>query len=267
MASLHRVLLLVTGPKPEPIVRAHGQFADLIRKALAAHAETYLPSATVAQSIEFTTLNVYETPDPVFPQDVSSFAAVIISGSKYNITEKHPWALKTSQWLRDHIFSVPATSRKTWVLGICFGHQLLADTLAATAEAPAVIINPNGPELGCIPVSPTAAGETDPLLSLPPAIQEPFPASLLHFQTVARLTPSAVVLAQSAGDRHQMVRWDERTYSVQFHPEYHRTFMVDSVPTLHLDDTEEEAAVLSSIVDAPSSESIIARFLSLATRS
>ncbi|HHB7860042.1 TPA: glutamine amidotransferase [Klebsiella pneumoniae] len=60
-------------------------------------------------------------------------------------------------------------------------------------------------------------GVDDPLLSGLPAT---FPAHLSHLQTVTRLPEGATVLAASAHDPHQIVRYGPHAVSTQFHPEF-----------------------------------------------
>ncbi|MBR7612815.1 glutamine amidotransferase, partial [Klebsiella pneumoniae] len=46
------------------------------------------------------------------------------------------------------------------------------------------------------------------------------PAHLSHLQTVTRLPEGATVLAASAHDPHQIVRYGPHAVSTQFHPEF-----------------------------------------------
>jgi GMP synthase (glutamine-hydrolysing) len=54
------------------------------------------------------------------PDDV---AGVVITGSHSMVTDHEPWSERAAAWLRR------AVVRQTPVLGICYGHQLLAYAL------------------------------------------------------------------------------------------------------------------------------------------
>jgi GMP synthase (glutamine-hydrolysing) len=77
--------------------------------------------------------------------------------------------------------------------------------------------HPSGREMGCIDIERLPAGDTDPWLAeCPPR----FKAHLTHLQTVLRLPAGARVLARSAHDPHQIVRFSPTAVSMQFHPEF-----------------------------------------------
>jgi len=132
--------------------------------------------------------------------------AVVITGSGAMVTEQAPWMLATAAWLRELV----ALGRP--VLGICFGHQLLADALGGE-----VADNPRGIEVGTVITRPTAAAAQDALFAGWPA-EAPVQAS--HQQSVIRLPDGAVVLAASEQDPHHAFRYGERAWGIQFHPEF-----------------------------------------------
>jgi len=132
--------------------------------------------------------------------------AVVITGSGAMVTEQAPWMLASAAWLRELV----ALGRP--VLGICFGHQLLADALGGE-----VADNPRGIEVGTVITRPTAAAAQDVLFAGWPA-DAPVQAS--HQQAVIRLPDGAVALAASEQDPHHAFRYGERTWGIQFHPEF-----------------------------------------------
>jgi GMP synthase (glutamine-hydrolysing) len=98
------------------------------------------------------------------------------------------------------------------VLGICYGHQLLAHALGGE-----VAFNPAGRESGTITLQLQDAAADDPLFAgLPAAV----PAHATHLQTVLTPPPGATVLARSARDNCQAFRVGPRAWGVQFHPEF-----------------------------------------------
>lgn len=132
--------------------------------------------------------------------------AAIITGSWSMVTDRHPWSESTSAWIQR------AVAQEAPLLGVCYGHQLMAHALGGT-----VGYHPGGREMGCLDIERLPAGDTDTWLTgCPPR----FKAHLTHLQTVLRLPVGARALARSAHDTHQIVRYGPTAVSVQFHPEF-----------------------------------------------
>ncbi|WP_336470225.1 glutamine amidotransferase-related protein [Caldimonas thermodepolymerans] len=133
---------------------------------------------------------------------------------------------------RNHV-RCPAWLRKAVagglpVLGICYGHQLLAHAFGGQ-----VADHPDGLELGTHAVHLSAAAADDPLFSaLPPS----FDAHLVHRQSVRTLPAGAQLLAGNAHEPHQAFRLGRCAWGVQFHPEFGETAMqayVDALAPAH----------------------------------
>jgi GMP synthase (glutamine-hydrolysing) len=98
------------------------------------------------------------------------------------------------------------------VLGVCFGHQLLASALGAPVER-----NPRGPELGSCEVTLTAAGGADPFLA---GLPSPLMVQQLHEDHVPAPPRGAVLLATGGHSPVQAFAAGPRLRAVQFHPEF-----------------------------------------------
>jgi GMP synthase (glutamine-hydrolysing) len=142
--------------------------------------------------------------EPLPPPD--GVAAVLVTGSSAMVTDADPWIESSAAWLADLV------RRQRPVLGICFGHQLLARALGGEVRD-----NPNGIEIGTVTSQLTAAAAADPLFRGLPA-QLAVQAS--HRQSVLRLPEGATRLAASAQDPNHAFRWGEQAWGVQFHPEF-----------------------------------------------
>ncbi|MDH5786247.1 MAG: glutamine amidotransferase [Chromatiales bacterium] len=137
---------------------------------------------------------------------VNEVCGAVITGSGAMVTDGDGWIEATAAWLRQ------AVNRNLPILGICFGHQLLAHALGGRVD-----YNPAGVEVGTIEVSLNPQGQKDPLLSNLPST---FPAQLSHRQSVLTLPPQAQLLAASAMEGHQAFRCGDRCWGIQFHPEF-----------------------------------------------
>jgi GMP synthase (glutamine-hydrolysing) len=139
------------------------------------------------------------------PRPLDAYDAVLVFGGAMHADqdEHHPWLRQETMWLQQVL------TRRTPVLGVCLGVQLLARAAGA-----GVWRLHDGPEIGWCGVELTAEGVEDPVLgSLPPA----FEALQWHHYTYG-LPAGAVELAWSASCT-QAFRLGEACWGVQFHPE------------------------------------------------
>ncbi len=135
-----------------------------------------------------------------------TLAGVIIMGSLSMVTEELPWMRRLAQQI------VELTQRHIPVLGICFGHQLVAYALGGKVD-----YHPQGLEIGSVAITRTPQSNDDPLFS---GLDTPFYAQAVHYQSVLTLPPAALLLAASEFDPHHAFRVGQSTWGVQFHPEF-----------------------------------------------
>jgi len=141
----------------------------------------------------------------------AQISGAIVSGSHAMVSHREPWSESTGAWLAQLVAS------GTPVLGICFGHQLLADALGGEAGD-----HPGGIEIGTVQVELTPEAADDPLMhDLPPR----FDAHVVHRQSALRLPEGAVRLAGNDFERTQAFRIGENAWGVQFHPEFDADIM------------------------------------------
>lgn len=139
-----------------------------------------------------------ELPDP------ADYAAVLVTGSPASVTHRAPWSERAGQWLVQAIPQVP-------ILGVCYGHQLLAQARGGTVET-----NPDGPELGVYDVE---VLQDDPLFD---GFGPTFPAFESHWDHVTVAPEDSTVLARTTEAPVHVLAHGPRCRSVQFHPEFDR---------------------------------------------
>lgn len=138
-------------------------------------------------------------------------AGVLVTGSPAMVTDHAPWSERCAKLIRNAVeLTVP-------VLGVCYGHQLLA--YACGGE---VGYHPQGREMGTVEIDNSPAAQRDTLFSKLPSR---FLGHTTHSQSVLRLPEGAVLLASSAHDAHQAFRVGENAWGVQFHPEFDARIM------------------------------------------
>lgn len=191
MSKTARIVVVQAGRPPEDFDRRLGEQADWFRHALDHSAE------------EISVVRPFVGDD--LPKR-GSFGAAIITGSWSMVTELADWSERTAAWIRDVVTS------EARILGVCFGHQLMAHALGGRVD-----YHPRGSELGRKEIRLTPAAAADPLLGGLPGNFEVF---LAHQQSVLDLPAGAAVLAGSEHDPHQIIRYRPNALSTQFHPEF-----------------------------------------------
>jgi GMP synthase (glutamine-hydrolysing) len=150
--------------------------------------------------------------------DLRRYKAAIITGSHSMVTEKAEWMEKTSQWLKGLFSNLP-------VLGICFGHQLIAQTFGGRVE-----LNPVKLETGMTCIQLTEDGINDNLFKdLPAAFSMPS----AHSQSVTRLPEGAKLLAKNQIETNLAFRLGSNIWGVQFHPEFDEDILTQYVNAEH----------------------------------
>ncbi|MBX2824751.1 MAG: type 1 glutamine amidotransferase [Gammaproteobacteria bacterium] len=117
---------------------------------------------------------------------------------------EHPWLKAEKAYIREAV-----EERGMSYLGLCLGHQLLAEALGGS-------VGPGEPEIGVCDVQMTEVGATGILLD---GLPEIFSTLQWHSAEVKALPAGAQVLATSERCAVQAMQWGPRAYSLQFHLE------------------------------------------------
>lgn len=182
------LLLIQTGMPPADILSQHGDLPGWFAPLLARWKDA-------VQTVRVFAGETLPPPD--------NRTVAVITGAWEMVTDRLDWSEHTAEWIRQAVAAGAA------VFGVCYGHQLMAHALGGEVD-----YHPDGIEIGSRTVS--LNDGDDPLLADMP---RQFPAQLTHMQTITRLPENALSLATSDHDRFQVVRYGEKAYSSQFHPE------------------------------------------------
>jgi GMP synthase (glutamine-hydrolysing) len=142
------------------------------------------------------------------PAELGAHAGLLVLGGSMGAHDDadHPWLAPTRVLMRD------AVDAGAPLLAICLGHQLAAVALGGTSRP-----NPAGQTVGVRPVGWCPGARADPLFG---ALTESG-AVVSHWNgdIVTDLPGRAAVLARTADGAPQVLRYGERAWGVQFHPE------------------------------------------------
>lgn len=220
-----KIGILQTGQSPDTLRPEQGDYPGMFERLLEGH------------GFEFKTWLVEEMDFPDSPQDADGW---LITGSKHGVYEDHPFIPPLEQLVRD------AMAARVPVVGICFGHQLMAQALGGKVEK-----FPGGWAIG--PQTYDIEGTT-------------MTVNAWHQDQIITPPPGARVIASNGFCRYAGLAYDDLGWSVQPHPEFGdafirgliRTRAVGVVPDAQLRDAE---AALGQPLDSPAVGDRIAEFL------
>jgi len=174
--------------------------------------------------------------DGNFP-DVHDFDAFIISGSKYSVYDDIQWILDLK------VFTVTIFNSNKKLLGVCFGHQMIAEALGGKVEKAA-----NGFLIGL---------HIFELLQKEPWMnpyQSPYTMLMLCQDQVAQLPPGSRVLSKAEGCSVAMFSIEDRILGIQGHPEftkeYNRTVFESRIEKIGQDKIDQAIESLELATDS-----------------
>ena len=234
------LLIVKTGLADEAVRSAYGDFESWITSSLGGPPGLAIEVCRVAAGA-------------ALPRAVE-LSAAIVTGSSAMVTWRQAWMERTAGWLAE------ASATGLPVLGICFGHQLLAHGLGGT-----VGVNPRGREVGTAMLHLDPAAAVDPLLG---GLPSPCPVQTTHVESVLELPDGAVHLAATAGDPHHAFRWGAAAWGVQFHPEFSPEVMsayLSSRRSALEEEGQDVDRLLAAIRPSPAGGLVLRRFADCAS--
>jgi len=208
-----KLAILETGRPPEPLIAEYGRYPAMFEALLALEAHSF---------------EVEAGDYPVKPED---FDAYLITGSPAGVYEDLPWIGELKTFIK-------RARGRARLVGICFGHQVMAQALGGHVEKSA-----KGWGVGL---------HTYPIVRRPswmddaPAVS--VPAS--HQDQVVLQPPDTDIIASSLFTPYAGLAWrDGSAISFQFHPEFSPAYAKALIEHRYDRAPDPEAAIAS--LDAP----------------
>jgi GMP synthase (glutamine-hydrolysing) len=231
-----RVVILKTGSTYPDIRARFGDFDAWFVRGLSA-------------DLALTVVDVEQGESAGNPQD---WDGIVVTGSPAMVSDREPWSEEAARWLAD------AVDKQVPVLGVCYGHQLLAHAMGGN-----VGYHPGGRETGTRMIELLPAASSDALFRHLP---KRFKAQLTHKQSVLGLPAGAVQLGYNDFEPNQAFRIGDCAWGVQFHPEFSESIMKAYLAVQSPDLAAEQLnpdELIASVEPAPEASGILARFSEL----
>ena len=104
--------ILQTGLAPDALAKL-GDYPDMFARLLRGQGLTF---------------HTYRVVEGIFPDHVTDCDGWLITGSRHGVYEDHPWLPPLEQFIRDSFAAhIP-------LVGICFGHQIIAQAMGGKVE-------------------------------------------------------------------------------------------------------------------------------------
>jgi GMP synthase-like glutamine amidotransferase len=218
-----KLAILETGTPPEPLIAQFGRYPDMFRALLGLEAGSFDVAAGE------------------YPATAEDFDAYLITGSPAGVYEDLPWIAELSTFIK-------RAKGKAKLVGICFGHQVMAQALGGHVEKSA-----KGWGVGLM---------TYPIVRheswMDGASAVSVPAS--HQDQIVLQPPDTDVIASSPFTPYAGLSWRDRSaISFQFHPEFPPAYAKALIEQRY-DRTPDPAAAIASL-DAPNDNARVGEWI------
>ena len=176
--------ILQTGETPDILREGSGDYPDMFETLLAGRGFTF---------------RTYRVKDMDFPADVHDCEGWLITGSRFGAYEDHPFIKPLEAFIRK------AIAAKVPMVGVCFGHQIIAQAMGGTVEK-----FPGGWAVGAQDYD--FGGEKVTL-------------NAWHQDQVTKRPEGAEVAGSNAFCENAALVYGDAAFTVQAHPEFRDSFV------------------------------------------
>ena len=227
-----RIGILRVGRVNPRIVRRFGEYPRMAESLVAPEDAPGAASGDGGEAFEFAYWPVSEG---VIPEDPAACDGWLVTGSRHSVYDPLPWIEPAAAFLRR------AVEQERKVLGICFGHQLLAHALGGRVEK-----WPGGWGIGV---------QAYRVLTRPPWMRgapDRVAFQAIHQDQVVVEPAGALRVASSDFCPSAMLAYGRVGFSVQAHPEFSREFSRSLLQAVRGDRIGEAACdrALATVDDA-----------------
>lgn len=185
--------------------------------------------------------------DDYFPH-IDDFETFIISGSKLSVYDD-------IKWIQDLVdYTKLAFDKKKKILGVCFGHQLIAEALGGKVE--------KAKEGYLIGVHEFELIVKEQWME---PYQSPINILMLCQDQVTKLPPNSIILARSIDCPVSMFKMDDRILGIQGHPEftkeYNKAVFESRIGKIGQDKVDQANASFVNEVDTRLMQRYLTKFL------
>lgn len=194
-----KIGIIECGPVPAALQARYGSYPAMFASQLGA----LLPAAS------FETISVVNGAALPAPD---AFDAWLIPGSRHGVYDDLPWIEPLKTFIRD-----VARLQRAPIVGVCFGHQIIAEALGGKVEKAA-----QGFRIGMEQYD-TMLGGTEQTIAMP----------AFHQDQIVVQPPDSEVVARTKACAFAALRYTNApVLSVQFHPEFSQAYLADLIETM-----------------------------------
>jgi len=183
------IAVLQAGRSPDSLMAEHGDYDEMCKALLG------------RKPHEATTFAVL---DHEFPPSIEAYDLLIVTGSPHGVYENHDWIAPLEALIRE------AYDKNIKMLGLCFGHQIMAQALGGT-----VLKSDKGFGIGAMDYALTDTDGKSTAISL----------CAWHQDQVIASPKDAITIARSDFCPHAGLRYGNTALSFQPHPEFSKDFV------------------------------------------
>ena len=192
-----KIGILLTDHVMDELIEKHGDMDDFYKYIF----------KTVDPTIE---LEIFDVVEGIYPNNINDCEGYLITGSRFSVYDQIDWIIKLKEFVKE------LDQLKKSLIGVCFGHQLIAEVLGGEAKAA---------ESGW-----TVGNQTYELMKDIPWLKEDVSFFTLlhsHKDQVNKLPDNATLIASTKKVPIAMYSIGDHIFSHQGHPEFKPEYVHD----------------------------------------